>query len=79
MKKPTNKIKPSFTAESAERRVSAKRNSEDHPEADTQRSAKSEDGLARIHAAACKDRTLRFDNLYHHLTVDLLWQAYEKQ
>ncbi|VAX11820.1 Retron-type RNA-directed DNA polymerase [hydrothermal vent metagenome] len=78
MKKPANKVKPSFIAEPVERRALAKRNSADPPDAGTQRPAGSEEGLTRIRAAARKDRKLRFNNLYHHITIELLWRAYEK-
>ncbi|MES9858574.1 MAG: hypothetical protein ABW166_18510 [Sedimenticola sp.] len=39
--------------------------------------AETEEGLARIRAAARKDGTLRFNNLLHHITVERLWQAYD--
>lgn len=77
MKKPANKVKSSFTAEPVERRASAERNSSSPPEAGTQSPAESEEGLARIRAAARKDRRLRFNNLLHHITVERLWKAYE--
>jgi len=35
-------------------------------------------GLARIHTAAKRDRSLKFDNLLHHITPALLEQAYYK-
>ena len=65
-------------AEPVEPRASAERNPQATPEAGTQRPAQSESGLSRIRAAARKDRTLRFNNLLHHLTVTLLWQAYDR-
>jgi hypothetical protein len=65
-------------AEPVEPRASAERNPQVAPEAGTQRPAQSESGLSRIRAAARKDRTLRFNNLLHHLTVTLLWQAYDR-
>jgi len=64
-------------AESVERRVSAKRKSTTPPEGETQSSPESEVGLVRLRAAAHKDGTLRFNNLLCHLTVPLLWDAYE--
>jgi RNA-directed DNA polymerase len=33
-------------------------------------------GLDRIREAAARDSTLRFTNLMHHITVDLLWAGY---
>ena len=33
-------------------------------------------GLDRIREAARRDKTLRFTCLMHHITVDLLWDAY---
>jgi len=34
-------------------------------------------GLDRIREAAGRDRNLRFTNLMHHITVDLLWASYD--
>jgi RNA-directed DNA polymerase len=65
-------------AEPEEPRASAERNPGVAPEAGTQRPAQSESGLSRIRAATRKDRTLRFNNLLHHLTVPLLWEAYDR-
>lgn len=75
-KKAANNVVES-TAELLERRVSAKRNPEVSPEAGTQGPAESEEGLSRIRAAARRDRTMRFDNLLHHVTVARRWEAYE--
>ncbi len=74
--KPARRVEPGIAAEQVERRVSAKRNSSGHPEVGTQRPAESEVGLARIRAVARKDRKLRFNNLLHHITIDLLERAY---
>ena len=63
-------------AELVERRTSAKRNPDVVPVAGTQRPAESESGLDRIRAAARKDKALRFNNLFHHMTLELLAQAY---
>ena len=64
-------------AEPVEPRASAERNPQATPEAGTQRPAQSESGLSRIRPAARKDRTLRFNNLLHHLTVTLLWLMFD--
>lgn len=63
-------------AELAERRALTERNSGDKPGTVTQCAGQTDSGLDRIHAAAKKDSQLRFNNLYHHLTLDLLTQAY---
>ncbi len=63
-------------AQLVERRTSAERNSDTLPETGTQRPVESEDGLVRIRAVEYRERGLRFNNLYHHLTVELLYQAY---
>jgi len=63
-------------AELAEQRALTERNSGDKPVTATQRAGQTDSGLDRIHAAAKKDSHLRFNNLYHHLTLDLLTQAY---
>ena len=63
-------------AELAEQRALTERNSGNKPGTVTQCTGQTDSGLARIHAAAKKDSQLRFNNLYHHLTLDLLTQAY---
>jgi len=63
-------------AEPVEPRASAERNPGSLPEAGTQRPAPSESGRARIRAAARKNRSMRFNNLLHHLTVEQLEEAY---
>ena len=35
-------------------------------------------GLARLHTAAKQDRSLQFNNLLHHITLELLWKAYQR-
>jgi len=65
-------------AESVERRVLTKGNSGDKPVTMTQCMGETDSGLARIHAAAKKDSHLRFNNLYHHMTPELLERAYYK-
>ena len=79
VKKPANNIKPPITeviAEQVERRGSAKRNPETTPEVGTQRPAGSESWRTRIRAAARRDKALRFNNLFHHITLELLEQSY---
>ncbi len=63
-------------AEFVERRVLTERNRGDKPVTVTQCTGQTDRGLARIHTAAKKDPQLCFNNLYHHLTLDLLTQAY---
>ena len=46
------------------------------PATDTQRSGEASSGLSRLREAARRDRQLRFTNLMHHLTVDMLREAY---
>ena len=64
------------TAESVERRASAERSPAGITVAGTQRPAESDEGLARVREAAQGNRTLRFDNLLHHVTLPLLERAY---
>lgn len=75
MLKRANKIERSV-AEFVERRASAERNPVRHAEAGTQGPAESDVGLIRVREAATWDRSLRFNNLLHHLTVPLLTRAY---
>lgn len=63
-------------AESVERRASAERSSGVGDVAGTQRPAETYAGLSRVREAAQWDRSLRFNNLLHHITVPLLEQAY---
>lgn len=63
-------------AESVERRASAERSLGGHAVAGTQRPAESDVGLVRVREAARWNRSLRFDNLLHHVTHPLLEQAY---
>jgi RNA-directed DNA polymerase len=42
----------------------------------TQRQGETLNGLARIHEAARKDKSLRFTSLMHHISEDLLQKAY---
>ncbi|WP_430755017.1 group II intron reverse transcriptase/maturase [Magnetovirga frankeli] len=43
---------------------------------ETQSSGQAEAGLGRLRAAAQRDRTLRFNNLMHHIGIDRLRKAY---
>ena len=46
------------------------------PAGRTQNRSEASSGLDRIRQVACRDRHLRFTNLMHHVTVDLLREAY---
>jgi RNA-directed DNA polymerase len=63
------------SAESVERRTLAKRNPRVDPVVRTQSLTESEMGLERVGEAAM-DRTVRFNNLLHHVTVNQLRRAY---
>jgi RNA-directed DNA polymerase len=76
VKKPANKAWVIRAAEPVERRALAERNSPSYPEVGTQSPAGSEARLARIREAAKRERTLRFNNLLHQMTVPLLERAY---
>ena len=64
-------------AESVERRASMERNSTAEREVQTQSCIQSQQGLDRVRAAARESGTQRFTSLFHHITVELLWKAYE--
>jgi len=70
-----NKIE-ALMAESVERRASAKRSLGRRAVVGTQRPAESDVRLARVREASQRDRSLRFNNLLHHLTESLLERAY---
>lgn len=70
-----NKVR-GLAAESVERRASAERNLGIHAMAGTQSPAELDVGLAWVREAAAGNRTLRFDNLLHHVTVSRLEMAY---
>lgn len=76
-RKPANNTGPAPGAELAERRASAEGNSFTEAVTGTQRPGGSDDGLERIRAAARGRRSERFNNLFHHITVDLLRRAYQ--
>lgn len=73
--KRANKVSTT-TAERVEQRASAERSLAGHAEAGTQCPAESDVGLVRVREAAMWNRSLRFDNLLHHVTHPLLEQAY---
>ena len=75
MKKRANKVR-GLAAESVERRASAARNPGIHAMAGTQRPAELDVGSAWVREAATWDRSLRFNNLLHHMTVPRLELAY---
>jgi RNA-directed DNA polymerase len=75
VKKRVNKIKASM-AELVERRASAERSPGGRAVAGTQRPAESDVRLARVREAAQRDRSLRFNNVLHHITGSLLERAY---
>ena len=54
-----------------------KGNSEETTANCTQRQGEALSGLDRIREAARRDKNLRFTNLMHHITVDLLREAYK--
>lgn len=75
VKKRTNKI-GTWMAESVERRAWAKRKPDTCALARTQGRAEWDAGLIRVREAARADRTLKFNNLLHHVTPELLARAY---
>lgn len=76
VKKQANKA-PLGVAEPVERKGSVEGNSTTKPEVSTQGLAESEGGLARVRAAACRNKEDRFTSLFHHLDYALLERAYE--
>jgi len=46
------------------------------PVTETQSLGQAEVGLGRLRAAAQRERTLRFNNLMHHIGIDLRRKAY---
>lgn len=64
------------SAESPEGSTLAKGNSAQSPDAWTQCHEYRQDGLYRIREAAKRDRKLRFSNLIHHITVELLRHSF---
>jgi len=73
--KRTNKAAQA-AAESVEQRASAEGNLDEPAVARTQSLAEADGALYRVREAATWDRSLRFNNLLHHVTVPMLTQAY---
>ena len=65
-----------FPAESMEGRTPAERNSVHEAAHRTQRRASASNGLDRVRQRAEADKTLRFNNLFQYLTVDLLRESF---
>ena len=63
-------------AESMERREGTKENTGQPPAGRTQSRETVAGGLERVRQAAKGNKKERFTSLMHHVTVDLLWQAY---
>lgn len=61
-----------------EERVSTKGNSQQIDHHQTQSWSMVDSRLLTVREAAKKDKTLQFNNLFHHLTEDLLIQSYRK-
>src|SRR5712692_11065692 len=74
-KKLANKAEQS-AAEPVERREGAKGNAEQSPMLRTQGRAGMSQGLDRVRTAARLDKKMRFTALLHHITADLLHDAY---
>ena len=64
------------SAESPERRTLAEGNFVHMPAARTQCRGQSQDVLYRIRKAAKRDKNLRFNNLMHHISIDLLRECF---
>jgi RNA-directed DNA polymerase len=59
-----------------ERREETKENTEESPASRTPSREIATGGLDRVRQAARGNKKERFTALLHHVTVDLLWQAY---
>ncbi len=77
VKKQANKVIVMRTAESVERRTLTKRNSVTALVTRTQSLGQTMSSLHRIRKTAKENRTLRFNNLLHHITPELLKNAYD--
>jgi len=73
--KSVNKV-DGTTAESMEPRGGAKRNADQHDVRRTPSRGSTTSGLDRVRQAAQADRKCRFTALLHHVTIDLLRDAY---
>lgn len=78
VKKRSNKTKNQgfSAAESVEQRTSVKGNSDQKGTSTIQSVAKALSGLDRVRKAAKKDRALKFSNIMHHITFELLKKSY---
>ena len=74
MKEPNKAQK---AAEALEERPRVKGNLDDMAPAVAQYTGKGSIGLAGIREAAERGRDIRFTSLMHHITIDLLWDAYD--
>jgi len=63
-------------AEPVERSVWTEKNSAKPPVTMTQSVGQTDSGLSRIRKAAKENADLQFNNLYSHLSLSLLWDAY---
>jgi len=63
-------------AETAEERASTKRNVDQKAARASQHGERASIGLAGVRQKAIEDRMLRFTNLKHHLTPELLWASF---
>ena len=72
----SNKAGPRPAAEMKEGRPMTKENPEKPAATRTQSRGEAMSGLDRIRKAARGDKTLRLNNLMHHVTVDLLRESY---
>ena len=75
MKKRANNVR-GLAAESVERRASAARNLGIHAKAGLRRPTELDVGLTWVREAAMRNRSLRFDNVLHHVTLSRLELAY---
>ena len=75
-KKRANKTGPPTVAESVEGRKLPKENISQSPPLRTQSRLDGSRGLTGVRMAAQRDRTMRFNNLLNHVTVDLLRSSF---
>jgi len=69
-------VESELPAELVERRTLAARSTHQTAVTATQCAGETLPGLVRVREAAKRDKTLRFNNLLHHITSELLHQAY---
>ena len=75
--KPTNKAERS-AAEPVERRAGTKGNAGQQSTRRTQSRASVSQALERIRQAARERKKERFTALLHHISLDLLWEAFDE-